>query len=332
MGVHVHRFRLGLEDLAAASFACSPLQEVTLSLRMWKHPGVYVHQTPVFERLRPAFERLSCTELLRSLVATSNRYVPDFLTPRPTVPFPDVHAELAVVRALPPERLRVELERTFLPHDGCLPPPLAEGLADPAGLLAVIADALEEYWEHCLAPEWWPRARSVLHTDIVHRSRILAERGAASLFADLDGRLLWQDGVLTIRRDWGGGDADIDVDGRGLVFTPTFFARGAITSISDEHPPVITYPVRGQATMAGPVLPPPVPQALEQLVGTPKARLLAMLGEPVSTTELARRLGVTPGAVSQHLAVLLATRLVNRARHGRVVLYARSPLGDRLVG
>ncbi|WP_256090514.1 ArsR/SmtB family transcription factor [Actinacidiphila rubida] len=57
-----------------------------------------------------------------------------------------------------------------------------------------------------------------------------------------------------------------------------------------------------------------------------------MLDEPASTTELARRLDVTPGAVSQHLRVLLEARLLNRARHGRMVLYARSALGDALCG
>ncbi|MEV4614595.1 winged helix-turn-helix domain-containing protein [Kitasatospora sp. NPDC049258] len=324
----MHRFRLGLADLAAASFACSPLQEAVLSLRMWTHPGVYVHQTPWFERMRPAFERLDAA-LLRSLVAT-NRYVPDFLTPRPTAPFPEFRAELAEVRALPPGELPDQLARTFLPHDRRIPAPLAAGLADPARLLARIADAVEEYWQECLSPEWWPRARSVLRADIVHRSQVLAERGAAAVFGDLDGRLLWEDGVLTIRRDWGAGDVDVVVEQRGLVFLPTCFARGAITSISDHHPPAITYPARGQATLAGAVQPPPTAPALAQLVGLPKARLLALLDEPSSTTELARRLGVTPGAVSQHLAVLATTRLVTRARHGRMVLYARSPLGDRL--
>ncbi|GAA2826680.1 DUF5937 family protein [Kitasatospora paracochleata] len=325
----MHRFRLGLADLAAASFACSPLQEAVLGLRMWTHPGVYVHQTRAFERIRPEFERAD-TELLLALVG-GNRFVPDFLTPRPTVPFPDVAAELAAVRALDPALLRAELELTHLPHHDALPPVLAAGLADPARLLARIADALEDYWERCLAPEWWPRARSVLHADIVHRSRILAERGAAALFTDLDRRLVWEDGILTLRHEAWPDDADILVEGRGLVFTPTCFARGAISSINPDLPPMISYPARGLATMAGPVEPPPTPQALGQLIGAPKARLLALLDEPTATVELARRLGVTPGAVSQHLAVLAATRLVTRARHGRVVLYARSPLAEQLL-
>ncbi|MFI6446938.1 ArsR family transcriptional regulator [Kitasatospora sp. NPDC050543] len=325
----MHRFRLALADLASASFAYSPLQETVLSLRMWTHPGVYVWQTPGFERLRPAFERLD-SALLRALIA-SNRWVPDFLTPRPLSPAPDFRSELALVRALPPERLRTELEQTFLPHDRTLPAPLAAGLADPARLLTRIADAIEEYWECCLAPEWWPQARTVLEADLVYRSRVLAQHGAAALFAELDGRLDWQDGVLAIRRRWSATDGDVTVDGRGLVFVPTFFARGAITSISDEHPPMISYPARGQAVMAGAPAGPPPPRSLALLLGAPKARLLALLAEPASTTELAVRLGVTPGAVSQHLSVLLATRLVTRARHGRSVLYARSPLGDGLA-
>src|SRR5689334_23020707 len=124
------RFRLRLADLASASFACSALQEAALSLRMWTHPGRYVEQTAWFQRIRPDFEALECRELLLSLVA-SNVFMPDFLTPRPTTPWPDFHDELAVVRATPPELVRPDLERTFLPHDRVIPAPLADGLGDP---------------------------------------------------------------------------------------------------------------------------------------------------------------------------------------------------------
>ncbi|MFJ5927105.1 ArsR/SmtB family transcription factor [Kitasatospora sp. NPDC092948] len=326
----VLRFRLGLADLAATYFACSPIQETVLSLRMWTHPGQYPHGA-AFERMRPAFEALPQAPLLRALVA-SNKYVPDFMTPRPSVPFPDFRSELAAVRAFDPARLRHELEITFLPHDRGLPPLLAGRADRPAELLQDIADALEQYWTRVLEPHWWPRARSVLHADIVHRARVLAERGAAGLFADLDPRLRWTDGVLTIERNWGCGDLDIPVDRRGLALLPTCFARGAITAIGPDLTPSISYLARGQGNLTGPADPPPAPQALEQLLGAPKARLLATLQEPTATTELARRLGVTPGAVSQHLAVLHATRLVTRARHGRLVLYARSPLAEQLIG
>jgi DNA-binding MarR family transcriptional regulator len=57
-----------------------------------------------------------------------------------------------------------------------------------------------------------------------------------------------------------------------------------------------------------------------------------MLDEPLPTVEIARRLKVTPSAVSQHLQVLHATRLVTRARDRRQVLYRRAPIGDQLIG
>jgi DNA-binding transcriptional ArsR family regulator len=71
--------------------------------------------------------------------------------------------------------------------------------------------------------------------------------------------------------------------------------------------------------------------ALGALIGAPRAQLLEMLAEPLPTIELARRLKVTPSAVSQHLKVLHATGLVTRARDGRQVLYRRTTLGDRLA-
>jgi DNA-binding transcriptional ArsR family regulator len=81
---------------------------------------------------------------------------------------------------------------------------------------------------------------------------------------------------------------------------------------------------------------PPAPDgdatALASLLGPARATLLNPLAEPLQTVDIARRLKVTPSAVSQHLKVLNATGLVSRARDGRYVLYRRSELGDRLVG
>jgi DNA-binding transcriptional ArsR family regulator len=46
---------------------------------------------------------------------------------------------------------------------------------------------------------------------------------------------------------------------------------------------------------------------------------------------LARSLGLAPGAVGDHLAILLRAGLVHRARAGRSVLYQRTALGDTLA-
>jgi DNA-binding transcriptional ArsR family regulator len=68
------------------------------------------------------------------------------------------------------------------------------------------------------------------------------------------------------------------------------------------------------------------------LMGQARATILLAAAEPASTSQLARQLLMSAGAVGDHLAVLLRARLVNRTRAGRSVLYQRTPLGDALVG
>ncbi|WP_426506388.1 helix-turn-helix domain-containing protein [Dactylosporangium sp. McL0621] len=71
--------------------------------------------------------------------------------------------------------------------------------------------------------------------------------------------------------------------------------------------------------------------ALAALVGRARARLLAELAAPASTTDLARRTGLTPGGVSQHLAVLRASGLVSAHREGRAVINVRTGTAEVLL-
>jgi DNA-binding transcriptional ArsR family regulator len=111
---------------------------------------------------------------------------------------------------------------------------------------------------------------------------------------------------------------------------PSLFAHQPAPPVSAAEPPMLAYPSRGAATLWEPEPAPDVP-ALTALPGAPRTTLLRLLAEPLPTVEPARRLGVTPSAVSRHLRVLHATGLVTRARDGRRVLYRRGPLGERLA-
>ncbi|MEH0933630.1 ArsR/SmtB family transcription factor [Micromonospora psammae] len=71
-----------------------------------------------------------------------------------------------------------------------------------------------------------------------------------------------------------------------------------------------------------PAAPPSFAAARRRSAPTP--RLLLELEAPASTTELAFRTGLTPGAVSQHLGLLRSAGLVGAARSGRLVLYFRT--------
>ncbi|HEY3629529.1 MAG TPA: helix-turn-helix domain-containing protein [Jatrophihabitantaceae bacterium] len=315
--------RMQVADLAETSFAVSPLQETVFSLWVWRAPGRQAFHLPWRQAMAPRWSQLD-TELLDALMSRRRRWFPDFLTPRATTPLTEFGAELDVLAATAPDEVADGLRATYV--DEPIPAVLA---GRPAAVLARIVDALNEYWLACLQP-WWPRIRAILEADIVHRSRQLAVGGARGLFADLDWRVRWDDsGVLYVDR-LPGLHYVIDVGRRGLPLVPSLFARGAITYISADEPPQITYPARGRATVweAAPVS---APDALADLLGPPRARLLDLLDRPASTTELARRLAVSPSAVSQHLRVLRAAGLLSKARSGRSVLYLRSPLGDQLV-
>jgi hypothetical protein len=314
--------RLRVADLAETSFAVSPLQETVFSLWVWRSPGRQAFHLPWRRASAPAWYRCD-VEMLDALVSP-RRWVPDFLTPRPETPLTEFPTELAVVRATSPRRVADGLLATY---DGAPLPAVFSGRPD--AVLDRIVAALSGYWEACLEP-WWPRIRAVLEADIIYRSRQLALGGARALFADLDSRVRWSDGVLYVDR-LPGLDYVIDIDGRGLPLVPSLFCRGAITYISAEEPPLITYPARGRATVwesAGKAS----DEALAELLGAPRARLLMLLDRPASTTELAHRLAVSPSAVSQHLRVLRAAGLLGKARSGRTMLYLRSPLGDQLAG
>jgi DNA-binding transcriptional ArsR family regulator len=72
-------------------------------------------------------------------------------------------------------------------------------------------------------------------------------------------------------------------------------------------------------------------EALAALLGRRRAAILATLGTPAATSDLARRLGASPAGVNEHLGVLRRAGLVRAARDGRRVLYSRTPTGDALL-
>ena len=321
-------YELSVEDLADTRFAISPVGEASLSLWALRDPGRYALHLPWLRSIAGQLDP-SDTRLLLSLVGPDFA-LPDFITPlRPTFA-PSFEEDLATVRATPPDVVRRDLKATHAPD----PLPDALRAADARddepvrALLEAICDALERHWEDAIAPIW-PQIRLVLEGDMTYRARQLAKGGARLLFADIHPNLRWRDGVLFI--DDMIGHHHIPASGRGLLLMPSIFAYKPVPPLVPEEPPALAYPSRGIATLWAPA-PDGDDGALASLLGSPRATMLRLLAEPLPTVDIARRLDVTPSAVSQHLKVLHATGLVTRARDGRYVLYRRSELGDRLAG
>ncbi|MBT2209594.1 MULTISPECIES: DUF5937 family protein [Actinomadura] len=314
------------DDVARVRFAFSPLWEMVRSLRVLGDPSGHALHLPWVRAVRPGLDGLDLG-LLHVLVKPWG-YIPDFLTPPPVTPLPDLRAELDVVRATPPEVVAAELRWTE--RGGSAGPERLALADDPERALADIADALERYWAAAVEP-FWPRVRDLLEGDVLRRTRALAARGAEGVFADLHEAVAWRAGRLFIDRRW---HHHGELAGSGLLLVPSVFVWPSVSVMLPPYQAMLSYPPTGVATLwesGGRGAGSRVPDALAALVGRRRAELLIALAAPASTTELAARMDVTAGAVSQHLGVLRACGLVSGHRMGRSVLYVRTPEGDALT-
>jgi len=315
-------YELAGMDLADVRFAVSPLNELVLSLRAWRDPGRFPVHLPWLRRVQDARAALDGEMLLA--LTNASMWTPDFLTPRPGSPLTRVDDELAAVAAVDDAVVAQDLA---VVHPDGLPAPLRGPLPRVRGR---ILDALSGYWDACFTPDW-PRMRAVLQADVVHRGTVISAHGAGAMFADLAPRVSFADGVVSVQLTTLAATRRRSTSGAGLTLVPTLFTRGASCPISPDEPPMIMYGARGTGTLwqaerhvAA--------AALVAVLGRVRAGLLTALEQPASSTDLARRLDVTPSAVNQHLRVLRDAGLLTSARAGRSVLYLRSELGDALVG
>jgi DNA-binding transcriptional ArsR family regulator len=271
--------------------------------------------------------RLGDVDLLPLLaLLPPDGYVPDFITPPPESPLMRIEDELDLIRRTPARQVRKELDIFARQHGGRFPAAAEPLLRHPQREVARLADVMAEYWRRAVEP-YWPRILALLSADLRHRATRLTETGPAGLFGDLHPAITFGGEWLHIDQPWQG---TVELQGQGLLLVPTVFSwqRPSVISVEPWQPTVI-YPARGVALLWEPDH--EAAPELGALLGATRARILTALDAPQSTTELANRIGTTPGGVSQHLSVLTKARLVARTRERRVVLYARTQLGDDLV-
>jgi hypothetical protein len=320
----VVRFVFGVEDLAGMRLAISPMWELVRSLAALRDPSTAALHLPW---LRTLSGRLGGIELepAVALIGVGGRYTPDFLTPPPAGPLGDIRHDLDALRKTPVAQIRHDMSLFASDHGPSLT--ADRWLGDPAREIARLADALEAYWDRAIAPVW-PRVRTFLQADVAHRARRLAEDGPAALLGDLHPGVTWHGDRLDVISAH---EATIALGGDGLLLMPSAFTWAAPSTI-DQEPwqPTLVYPARGVATLwdAGG----DAPDALARLLGARRAEILLALDGPLSTTELAERLSLSPAGASHHLTVLRDAGLLSARREGRAVLYVRTAVADALTG
>jgi DNA-binding transcriptional ArsR family regulator len=322
--------------LASSRFRISPLAETVAALTVLSapHPPGVPWQRAFHATHHEAYAEMLADDPLRAVVSgwlwrPRRGRVPgwmgDFLS-HPPLSVPggaeaSFQAELAQLDAWDDARIRAEI-RTMRPDL-----PLPEPLEGP-GLRRAIAEILTWVWTATVAADW-PRRRRVLEADIVSRTARLATQGWAGVVPTLGRRMEWR----------GGGHLQInsydlptrDLSGaRELSFVPVH-SNGQWVAWDLPERFAVVYPVTGAQAAADDPANDPAADGLARLVGANRARVLGLLDEPHSTTQLAALTGLPIGAVGNHLRVLLDAGAVLRRRSGREVLYWRTSLGDALA-
>jgi DNA-binding transcriptional ArsR family regulator len=317
---------LSARAVARIRFAVSCLWETVAGVRVLRDPRRHAVHLPwvskVHGRLVDAGLVGDRGGLLWQLIPAEPRYLPDFLTPVPHGLAADLDADLAALLATPAERVRGDLDV----FSGAGSAAVRELYADPETGLRRLAAEITAYWRLAVAPDW-ARLRMLLDADIHHRARTVAEAGTDGLLNDLHQRIRWEGDMVSVAQPYCSAP-DIPLGG-GLVLIPSIFVWPSVLSVASDGVSQLAYPARGAATLWEGV--PEAPDPLSAVIGRGRARLLAEMRSPLSTTELARRTGMSAGGVSQHLAALRAAGLVATHRRGRSVLNARTGTAEVLL-
>jgi hypothetical protein len=316
-------------DLLRCRFALSPLWELTSAVRIMHQPAGRRWHLPWLAAVDGADppEGLGLLQAMQP----SRGFNPDFLSPPPTAPSTTLEDEVERVARTPLGRLAGELARCRADQTSAVAHAVLDSLlGDPAQARERIVAALLTCWEALLAVHW-PRVQSLLDADIAHHARQLADHGLIAVLTELHPDIRWQADAVQVGWQRRAVEQARELGGAGIVLMPSAFTWPEPIAILDAPwQPTIVYPARGVGVLWQQL--PGASPALGAVVGPTRARLLADLAEPASTTWLAERYEMAASTISRHLILLQAAGLVRASRDGHQVLYQRTALGTALAG
>ncbi|WP_086668740.1 helix-turn-helix domain-containing protein [Lentzea kentuckyensis] len=313
------RVHFTAEDLTRVRVAAGPdpMWEILLSLHVLRQRSA----TPVFGTWR-ANVRTTLPDDARWLMqlAPPVGYSPDFLTP--TAGSCALDAGISAVLSTPVESLRADLAQLDQQHR--LDPRTHLLASGDQATLDSLGEALRAYHQHALAPIW-DEIRAVVDAERAVRARSFLNGGCEGMLAALHPTISWAPPVLSIESRFP--HRDVHLHGQGLVLVPSYFCWERPIMLRDQsRAPVLVYPVARDLHVAS-----AGKRSLEALLGRTRAAALEVIAGGCTTTELARRLGISAASASAHATVLRDAGLAVAQRHRNSVLHTASALGVELL-
>jgi DNA-binding transcriptional ArsR family regulator len=314
-------------DIEKVRFSYSPLIEVSSSFKLLQTPEWHGSYAPWVDEMHRLFDRIEFPYMSATILPHS--YIVDFLTPTPTSVMA-FEEEIARLRETPADVIRKNVE--FAVEIAGMTPIRQMFLDHPHEALECLIEELRFYWQQALEPHW-SRLSTILESDVLYRARTLALHGIDTMFSELSDRFKYQRGEIHIRKDRSlPYPTTYQLQGNGLQLVPSMFAAcEGSWQVVPEYLPMIIYPSRGLGLWRHNATIEP-DEALQLTLGNSRARLLQSLLEPAHTADLAQRLNLTAGAVSQQLGRLSQAGLIESYRGGSKVFYRLSTRGERLLG
>jgi hypothetical protein len=325
-----------MADVAQLRLASSPLLELVMSFRALINPeygGMYHNWIQMTLRdVDPADY-----PLMAAMIAPQGS-IPDFITPTPTQVQLDIESEFERVMNTPPEIVQRDIQVLI---DGfghyCFYPDTPQGssatrqqaMQYPHEFLPCLVEEMRDYWQRALAPHW-SRMIAVLENDILYRSRHLTVNGVETMINNLTPTISYAPGQIKVAKHLPKPSYALSFEDEDLQLVPVIFSGNHVYhQITPEWKRMIIYTARG-AGLWQYELPRPS-EALELTLGVGKARLLVALETPLNTGELAHKLILTAGAVSQQLKNLQQAGLVESFRSGKNVYHRLTLRGEKLM-
>ncbi len=191
-----------------------------------------------------------------------------------------------------------------------------------------------EFCQAAVIP-YWDGVRDHLDSVREARGRIAIARGVDGLLCTLHPKIRWNPPYLEVPAEE---DAEVRLDGHGLVLSPSLFLRGAARVVPAEdgrtsRPALVfSVPIGGTVIAAMNDGERVHEKALGALVGHTRAAALRVLTVSCTTSELSERLGVSLAGASKHATVLRRAGLVTTERTRNTALHSLTALGMALLG